>query len=99
MTHTDLQAPHTGGVVQGRVQLPGPAGVTHVPHIPHVNTVVVVDARQPAVGGVIGHCHSVRVTGPRPAGEQLTEEGEQRGELRIVGYMETTSISGLRFPV
>lgn len=60
---SDLQAPHTGGVVQRRVQLPGPAGVTQVPHVPHVNAVVVVDAGQPAVGGVVGHRHSVGVTG------------------------------------
>lgn len=78
--HTDLQAPHTGGVVQGGVQLSRPAGVSEVSDVPHINTVVVVDARQPAVGRVVGHRHRVRVTSLRLAGEQLTEE-EQR-ELR-----------------
>lgn len=64
-------------MVEGGVQFSCPAGVTEVSDVPHVNTVVVVDARQPAVGGVVGHRHCVRVTSLRPAGEQLTEEEEE----------------------
>lgn len=35
---------------------------------------VAVDAGQPAVSGVVGHSHRVRITAPWFAGEQLTEE-------------------------
>ena len=74
-THTDLHAPHTGGVVEGGVKFPCPAGVPEVSNIPNINTVVVVDTGQPAVGGVIGHRHRVRVSSLQPAGEQLTGGG------------------------
>lgn len=74
---TDLHAPDTGRVVEGGVELPRPARVPQLPHIPHVHAVVVVDAGQPAAGGVIGHRHRVRVTSLWLVGEQLTEEGEE----------------------
>ncbi|KAF3845450.1 hypothetical protein F7725_008613, partial [Dissostichus mawsoni] len=40
---------------------PTPSGVLQVSHVPNVNAVVVVDARQPAVRGVVGHRHRVRI--------------------------------------
>ena len=78
--HTDLKAPHTGGVVEGRVEFPCPAEILKVSDIPDINTVIIVDARQPAIGGVICHSHSVRVRRLCFAGEQLTEEEEPEGE-------------------
>lgn len=83
-----LQAPDAGRVVQRRVQLPrspGVAGVTQVTHIPHVHTVVIIDAGQPAVGGVVGHCHSVRVTGLRTTGKQLTGRGATERGVKDCG--------------
>lgn len=80
-----LQAPDAGRVVQRRVQLPRSPGVTQVTHVPHVHTVVIIDAGQPAVGGVVGHRHSVGVTGLRTAGKQLTERGATDWGVRGCG--------------
>lgn len=80
-SHANLHAPHTGRVVQGRVQLPNSAEVRDVSDVPHVNAVVAVDAGQPAVRGVVGHSHGVGIAAPWRAGEQLTEE-EDKGQLK-----------------
>lgn len=53
-----LHAPNAWRVVQGRIHL---AHLTEIANIPHVQTVVVVDAGQPAVGGVIGHGNCVGI--------------------------------------
>lgn len=74
-----LHAPHAGGVVERREELPHPAQLAQLAHVPHVDAVVAVDAGQPAVGGVVAQRHRVGETAPRVAGEQLT--GGERTEV------------------
>lgn len=74
-------------MVEGGVQLPCFAEVLNVPN---VKAMVVVDTRQPVVGGVIGHCHCVRVPSLSSAGEQLAGGAEmQREPSPAVGALVT----------
>lgn len=68
-----LQVPDRGGVEEGRVHLPHPVDVAHVPH---VQTVVVVDAAEPLADGVKGDRNDVRVTAARLGGEQVADGNE-----------------------
>lgn len=58
-------------MVEGRVNL---AHFTKITYIPHVQTVIVVDAGQPAVRGVIRHGHGVRIADVFLVGEEVAVE-------------------------
>lgn len=63
---------------EGGVHLPHPADVSHVPH---VQTVVVIDAAEPAADRVVGHGDGVREAGVRFGAKQVADgkEIETRG--------------------
>lgn len=58
-------------MVEGWVNL---AHFTKITYIPHIQTVIVVDAGQPAVRGVIGHGHRVRIADVFLVGEEVAVE-------------------------
>ena len=68
-----LQVPDAGGVEEGGVHLPHPADVSHVPH---VQTVVVIDAAEPAAHRVVSHGDGVRETGVRFGAKQVADGKE-----------------------
>lgn len=75
-TCAHLHAPNAGRVVQGRIHL---AHLPEIANIPHVQTVVVVDAGQPAVGGVIGHGNRVGIADVLLVGEEVTVKRSRDG--------------------
>lgn len=55
-----LQVPDTGSMEEGRVHLPHPVDISHIPHI---QTVVIIYTAEPVADGVVGNSNGVWVTG------------------------------------
>lgn len=62
---------------EGRVHLPHPV---HISHIPHIQTVVIIHTAEPAADGVIGNGSGVWVTGIRRGVEQMTVTIKRLGQ-------------------
>lgn len=74
-THPDLQVPNTGSVAEGRVQLPHPVDISHVPH---VQTVVTINTAEPLAGRVKGHSNGIWVASAHLGGKKVADGKEIR---------------------
>ena len=61
-----LQVPDTSSMEEGRVHLPRPV---YVSHIPHIQTVIIINTAEPVADGVVGNSNGVGVMGVRLGGE------------------------------
>lgn len=68
-----LKVPNTGSVEEGRVHLPHPIKISHVPH---VQTVVIINTGKPVAGGVKGHGDGIWVTSIHLLGKKVADGKE-----------------------